>query len=829
MRIPSPLTTSVSRSTQPLIGPRAQPSPEAYGAGVGRALGGAAQQLSRVGEFVRQQEDQRKRFDALRRFSAFQTQVQEDMLQYQRSPEGQVSNFAEVYGERYASMEQDFLAEIDPTLQDEFSVRTAQFGQSVAGQALTYQYTANDTFFRDGVSEGYEAAKINLAQNNSPENFDAQLSTLFEQIDSSGLSAPEKTALKRQVQKGLSAILYKEMQLEHMRELDETGGAQPLAVDIIEQFGGATPDESEILAQQGEQIAASAVGSLDMWAALPTRVRAALTSLASDLGGLPAEVAAAARTGDVEEIEAAVRKLGGERRTSEADLIANPGAQIDDDLRFGELPYEDRLAIQEDAKRDLIALTNAENAAAAAQNAGLINALMVGLYDGTAGQADIDSLRELGVLTDIDDITKAQKLLEDRTGHLALVAAGQERLNAGQTFDPGNEDDMKILNAMLGDDGKASLRAMDSEYVTQQLVPLVSQGKDIPVDAVSTLVGMMRSNNQTAALWALDTLSQLQQASPAGYDHRTNDDVASAVELWRTRKDFYDPTTLLRLINGGMTQAERQETLALREEAQSILRDEKIDVWSGVVESFGSFGGVLGIGSGPAQLSMLPWAQREMQSDFDRLFEDQFTLYRNVEDAKAAAITLLKRSWSVSQVTGVPRLMKFSPETMYPTVANSHSWLTEQVRAEGLIPEEAGFDLLSDAQTAAEVDEYRRGGPPPSYVLMKIVDGQPSILYEPSTLSVPNTDVTYYNPNAGLPVRQFFSIGLQQRSDEEEWRRKRETAFTLNDLSQANQRAQQHSYETGIPIPTDAEGAGMQDMIDAWNAAATAEEAASAN
>jgi hypothetical protein len=785
MRVPT-YTRQTRPSNQALVGPSgAGATPEAFGAGVGRGLQNFSQGVGMVAEFVTQQDRQARRFADLRKFSQFQTATNNMLAEAQRGHDPTVGNFQDLARSRYSEMEREFIETIDPEFRDEFIVRTSELGTGVASQALTFQIQNNDSFFRRGLSDAFEEGKVALGQYTTPEEFDAQLMKLETMLEASGLSEAEKVAEMRKYQAELGKVLYKGLQVERLLSEDEGESAINTAAALIGDFAGVTPEEEVILARQGEQLAVESIGSVDLWAQMPARARAALTSLASDLGGLPDDVVAAVMSGDLEAVSEAVRALGGDRRTQEADLILDPGAQIDDDPRLAMVPYEDRLALLADAQRIAANEIIQSNKAQAAQNASMINQLMVGLYDGTAGQADIDRLRELNILTDVDDIMKAQRLLDEAGTQIRLAAQGQAMLAQGIEFNPMSDDDKKILNAMVGDQGKKALQQRDSEYVTTQLLPIVNKSTDIPSEALGTLIGMMRSNNQQDMLWALDTLMQVQQAAPRAFSQRTDQDVESAVNLYNTRKEFYQPDELRNLINGGLTQADRQQQEYLRKEAQELLTGNKVPGRKNLTSFFQT-----GVFMQGAAMPSNSGAATQLRMDFDSLFVDQYPLYNgDVRAAEEATVKLLNRVWGTTQVGADGKLMKFPPEKVYPPVAGSYDWMEQQVRDEGNVPADATFELIGDMQTEVELDAFRTGGPPPSYAIVTKQNGVWAVTLGPD----------------GMPMRQYFEITDAEKAAQEEWRVNQQRTEDIKLRMRQLEEAERHSLETGIPIPEGSE------------------------
>src|SRR5690606_6627796 len=137
----------------------------------------------------------------------------------------------------------------------------------------------------------------------------------------------------------------------------------------------------------------------------------------------------------------------------------------------------------------------------------------VGIHDGTAGQMDIDAARQ-SWLTDYDDIKKAQDLYNAKSEDIRLFAEAVDALGNDNYVWTGGEKDKKLLNRLVGDEGRQAIMAGDEGYITQAIVPLVNRTDMIPSSVVDLLAGMSRSSDSTRAMFALDALSQLQDVNP---------------------------------------------------------------------------------------------------------------------------------------------------------------------------------------------------------------------------------------------------------------------------------------------------------------------------
>jgi hypothetical protein len=777
MRVPVPTSLSVKPSNTPLRESRPQgATAETFGAGVGRSLLGVSQQTMGLANYVRQQEDQKIRFAALRGLSEFQKSQRLALEEAKRNVIPGDSTFYEASGNNFRMAEKAFLEGIaDPELREEFSVRTAELGAGLGLDAMEYQRRTNDDFFKQNLQLELDNARVEIGQDGSKESLERQRAHLDELLMSSGLSEPEKVAIQRKMYQAIEGVAYRSAQAKRLRdEKAGTGGTDvQQAAQMLVDFSGVAPDEAEAQAQQGLNIAVQAVGSLDMWAELPTRVRTALVSVAASEGELSEPIMAALASGDLDKLAEAIRENGNE---VEGDLINNPEANIDNDESFSNLPYEDRLTLLADAQREIAAETAAEQAAAKAQQQSLVNALHVALYEGTAGQTDIDAMKERGILTDYDDMKKADEILAKRDEEVNLKLIGQQMMAGAITYAPGNEDHKKVLNAMIGKEGIAAIDKKDSQFAANTLIPIVRQTGAVPSDVVDLLRGMIRSPDGDRAYWALDLMSQIQRANDKAYDSFPADDQKD-LDFWQARRDYMTQEEMVKALRGPMDPAERNARIALREQGRKLFTDENGPLRTFDAASLFRGNNLFGNINQPAPR----WVDAQLETDFQTLFLDNYERYGNVDEAKKAAETQLKRVWGPTNIGADDTLMKYPPEKFYPTVQGSHNWLEEQIRREGLIADDEQFGLVTDTQTENEWQTQT----PPSYILTKKKDGRTEIMFD----------------DQGLPMRVFFDFGAQEQADEQMWRDAQRTSQEIIDYENLFNQAVKHSWDTGTPIP----------------------------
>lgn len=821
MKVPSPITPRTQRATGgiPFIrnsgGAGTQSS-----AALAASLTQAGNAIGSLGGFLSEQAQQARRFGVLQNFSAFQTDVDSKLAELKRNANPAQGNFADQATAHYSNWEADWLKTIPDEFYDEFATRAADVKANVARDALAFQYERTDAYFKQGISDQIDRSLNSLDQDGSIANLDAQRAAIDEFIASTTLTEAEKVSLRRQAYTAIEKVSYKSEVRRGKLEISALGvGAAPgQAVDLILQFDGASLENGRTYAEnqqllearvgEASDIALEAVGNFDRWAALPDRARAVLISIADDLGEIPSGVRQALDSGDLVEVAAAVAALSGtagDRRDIEAQIILGqegmPEGRLDADPRFANIPYEDRLTLRADAEREATAQLTAEQAQIDAQQKWQINDLNVGLYDGRYGQTEIDQLREAGVLTSYEDINRAQTILDKVTSDLRMTQLVQSMISAGMTLNPDDKDHRDAYNAYIGEHGLAALRERDGTFVTTTLVPSARELGDLPTETVGLLTGMIRSQDPQQALFALDTLSQLQQASPSAYDARVKEDVQADVRFWQSVKDYYPMEEVLATVRGGTTQEVRVRNEMLRKEAKDLLSDGTVQVTA--MEAFvANLPAVVGQTTGWWQRDpiMAPGIQNMLENDFNQLFQKEYTYDGNEEAARDRAVEALQKVWRTTEIGGQPQLMRYPPEAVgYETWNGSYDWITEQGRQElGLNPGQT-FQLISDEQTKAEFQAWQGGsGPRPSYLAVYL-DEEGALTY--STRK--EIDAEGNEIDTGEMQRIFFQITPEMQAEKETSFANAQRAQEYSDFMKMYTQARQHSLWTGTPIPAE--------------------------
>lgn len=754
MKVPSP--------TQGRIRPQLVAQSYTQGASnVGVGAQSIAQGMINLGAELKKRDDSTNRFNTLRGFSEFETTVAQRLTDLKRNSSPDGKGFLNSAGALYDELETNWLPNVPQDLQEEFRFRSQQSRQGILGDALKFQYEAGDAWFRQGISDELNKSKVILDQ--TPAALAAEQKRINEVIDSSDLTPAEKLELKRQAEVGLASVTYK----AEVRNDPSVAGSIGVG-DMSDGMNGAKsilrkeedfrpepywdktawrigygsdtitlPDGSHQKVVPGMRITKEdAERDLDYrlneregakareqvgedWNRLPANVQAALKSVAYNYGSLPASVVSAIHTGDMDQVASAVAGLSAnpKRRQTEAAIIR--GSQtIDSDPRYANIPYEDRVALRNDADRERTAAETEAAKQAKAQRDAQQNELYLGLLDGNRGQLDIDNARRDGILNDYDSVNKALDILKKRDENQNLAASGVAKLQSGAPFDPTDTDDKKMLNAVVKQgNGLEKIASRDQQYFSTDIVPMVSQTGDIPTDVSGTLMGMVRGSDNPSMMFALDALAQLRDVSPIAFNQRVSSDVAAQVDLWDTIKTLpTDQSELLNRVRGATTQAERQQQLVLRDEAKNILTRSEGGITraqalvDNAVSTFGGWTWSAGIGA--------PLAKQALTKEFNTYFTEAYAKTGNESAASDLAAKALQREWGVTAVGGGKDLMKYPPEKVgYRAINGSYDWINDSVRVDLTLPPEQDFDLFSDEQTRQEFQQFQRdaNAQPPSY------------------------------------------------------------------------------------------------------------------
>lgn len=773
MKVPHTYTGRTKPSSQGLAYLR--PASSVFGGKVAEALSGLGANVGLLAEKTEERNDRTERFAALRGLNGFQQRYTEAITEAKRSTVPGTTSFVDTADSIYTTLENDFIQrEVPAHLQDEFRLRTSDMRQGVVGDALEFQYTQQDAFYRTEIDKAYTQAKVGVGQ--SPDTMQEWNQSLAELIQSTDLPTEDKVALARQIEGGLAAVTYGKKIENLQRESLAGTEADELSAMLLMYFEGfvdtakfdvnayrvgfgsdtitradgtieAVTKDTVVTVEDAErdlarripefrQTATTQVG-MEVWQQLGPDAQAALTSVAYNYGKLPGSVVRAVQSGDREAIASAVEALpdNPKRRKKEATVIRggrDPFGDLDTDPTFAGVSFEDRMAMRADAGRRVASEETERLRLGAVDREARINSLLVNIQQRAAGETDIKAAMQAGWLTNINDITKAYGLLEQEDIKQAKRLQIQSMLDDPNTA-PGYNvaEDNDAFNEWLGEEGLAKVSERDVEFTNGSVLPAIQRLQDVPTELVGQLTSMTRAADPTHAQYAFETLAAIQDIAPQAFTNRTSEDLSRDVHVYRALQNTARLEDWLTAVRGGRTPQEVNASRALEEEAQTLLR--KGEVESGVGANEGWFAFDVEPGT--------PTSRVELQREWDAAFTYYYSQIGDRKKAKNAADAQLQEVWGLTNIGGSKYMMRLPPKKAgYPALEPDGWWgdgwegYEDQVRADLGISDDEEFRLVHDQTTAREVALHREGklGRLPSYAVTKVTADGRTVPFDPA-------------------------------------------------------------------------------------------------
>lgn len=742
MRVPSPTTGTTNLPRQPEGYLRAA-TPDL--SGLTRGLSAMASGLADWEAKKKSEAEQLARFKATEGFVEFNSTAQARVNELKESASPEDLNFAERAINSYMNYEDEFISTLPPDLQDEFRMRTAATRMGVTEDVTNFQKKNLQLYQKNSLTRMQDKANEDIDLN--PDTMDGWKKTVDEAIDNSAYSNIEKHYMKLENARFLEARGYKQTvkrqrisDAEYSNDLVaaatqaaadlgispvdlltvisyETGGkfstsikggAGGRHIGLI-QFGIPEAKKYGVHANQtpGEQMKSvvaylkdrglkPGMNILDLYSTINAGSPGRYNASDANNGGAPGTVADKVRDQMAGHKAKAIALLGGKYSIPDT---------IDEDPRFSNVPYEDRMNIRKDVETEINShYAEMERLRKAEQNA-LMNDLFNRLQSGDVGRAEYDRMVEDGMIPDYDDRKKALGIIENRDKEGKDRRAGQDRLRLGTTFDLTDSEQKKQLNAVFGEEGVEYMQRRDEEYVANTLAPLFNQAGGLPSDALGILKAQAVSSNPADMMYALQTLSVLENINKPAYDAQIPKDLAAKSDFNELMETTLPLKDRIEMLTDAPTQEMRTRKKMLKEEANEMLAnsaDPEMAVrFATIVEELGA-----PPNSQVAQIAEAEW---------NALFVEAYSKYGGNRDAAIELATKqFTRVWKKSMQDGVEVFMKHPPEVYHAPIAGSHDWIREQVRNTLGLTEDETYMMVSDRQTQIEVDQAQAKGEKPS-------------------------------------------------------------------------------------------------------------------
>jgi GH24 family phage-related lysozyme (muramidase) len=390
---------------------------------------------------------------------------------------------------------------------------------------------------------------------------------------------------------------------------------------------------------------------------------------------------------------------------------------IDTDPRFSLVTLEQRRAHREDAAKEIAGAQAAELAAAKAEKDAAINALRFGISDGTAGRAEIEAARASGILSEFTDYDKVMNDLNSKDAEDSDYNSYVQKATDGGFFTQDSADDKNGANAFIKKSGILQGVQEQDEEVAQQAIALAEQQQFIAPNLMSQLNAMAASNDYEASKYAYEMLAELADRAPEQVELLTTDDEYRRLNEWRENQAILTPEQAEAAFKNARDPDKRMVSEARTKEAERLLKEDYgTEFVKDHIDGLYYFN--------PDHDGTAPITQIALYDEFSAEFKKAYQTVLDPDKAAAIALKQIERNWAKTEV-GMPVFMKHPPSKYYPSVDGSFEWMNESIRKDFELFGDIQYQLVSDKQTAQEVDAHRKNtsGDLPSYRVVTVIDG----------------------------------------------------------------------------------------------------------
>lgn len=723
----------------------------------GKSLGGAIAGFGEAREASHKQEVEGQRFDVLTKFSAFEEQSAANFEKLKQDTTLNSANFYERAEADFENGRNAFLNDIPADFQDEFEYRTQEVRRGLASKALEFDFKQKGLYYTTKIQD--ELNTLQKQASVTPELLKQYEGRISGYIDASTLSEIDKAELKQKTAAGLQLVALRSTS-QKIKEVRNSPAAMKSSAGVanylMSRHGFTREQTAGIIGNliQESNLNPNIVGDGGISFGIGQWNRERLAAL-KKFGGSnwrdinvqldfmvheldTNESAAGRRLRAARTVEQATEAMigferpkgwtadnpraghGWKNRLANAQKVA--GLSItDEDVsnslllspEFGNVDYASAEAAINDGFGAADKALSDELARRKAENESKINALKVGLFDGSAGETDIVQLRNDGVLTDYGDINSSYEILKKRQGEDKNYTDGALRLASGGLWSPGNEQVSKQANALYQKDIAQGLESGDANFVTQTVLPRWQQMNYAAPDMIHSLVAMTNSNDLGKAAFAFETMRQMRETNPLAFDAQFSNDVQGQLDQWEARRNGMVAEDLVRAIQGrDLDQSARQGQKILRADGEQLYKEKDYSP-AGFLDSLDS------TFTWEPSSPMAPGVAGSLVMEHRAAFIDNYVKYGGDEKlAMDATNKQLARIWGVTEVGGVKTIMRFPPQNAgYRPFDGSYNWIDKQVRDELGLKYDQKFQLVSDEGTEKELGAYMQDNskPAPSY------------------------------------------------------------------------------------------------------------------
>ena len=722
-----------------------QTDPNAFGAGIGRGLQQVGQAINAAMGQVRARNEKSSRFKTATDFSVFQQEMGEKLGELRRTTDPAKVNYANAAEDLFDANALDFINNKVPTNQrDEYELRIQQYKQGIIANSLKFQYTEQDAFFRQGLSDEWN--KSLTAVRNDPSALDAEADRMGNLILESDLSDVEKRNLAREMRFGLLGATYKgavatgevnpdaigiggndrEAYFRNAKQA-ESGGNPNARTKVKGQtaaglYGFTAPTWKKIvdahpghgLTYDGRMNPEQQEIAMRLFTADNERVLEAngvpisnqTRYMAHFLGaGLVDNVMSASDSTPMRDIvpPSYLRANAFLRSMNVGDFKAwaakKGGGSADP--RFADLPFSDKEALYRDALAQERRQQAAMDAANDALYASRIQDMERGIITGTFGMQQLNEQFSSGNVQ-----PKDYWRMEGRINRGAEDAAAMQNVaqavQSGKQLDPFDADVKKGSDQLYnGTDGPARLRSRDQEYADQWF-NIASNSHAISPDYVSGLSGMLYSEDPQDVKFAARNIATLSKERPRTLR------AAGMNEGDLRRAEMIDA---VGRVSGEEAATQFAADYSNPEIAQN--REVRNKAATAILNRYFTEDGAqkaveaIGLDANETNTRTMTALWRE----FDTMFRLGYERNMSEEAAIDFAKTQLEKNWGQQTTNGMSFVMKYPPEKFWGVDTDD---LNEMVYKQTGLTSDDQYQLVADSQTQAEV----AGGGVPTYFVV---------------------------------------------------------------------------------------------------------------
>lgn len=478
-------------------------------------------------------------------------------------------------------------------------------------------------------------------------------------------------------------------------------------------------DAERDLDRRLEEFQASAIKSVGVvaWEQLQPRVRAALTSITYNYGGLPKRLHAAVRSGDNEQIAVAIEGLKGDnggvnsgRRQEEANIVRGiasiPNASPEVQERLDKLSYEDTVRLSDQAQSDLAGVASDR------QDAFRLQIATEPLAVSQQQIIDDPILDDGQKATLINSLNAALKSDADKRGAVDWV-------NTQGKGNPLDAEDRKNAASIYE-------QAVEAEQNPRAVAEAITASKGvIPKQYANDVRNGLRSSDPaevTQAYQRLETLYRIDEQAIRGAEN--GNDLEKAVSRWRAYRDTVglsaeEAGQRLAELNSPEARAAQKELLE-SEPVQDYLKQVTPDTIESLFDEWGLMN--------KPSLGATPKGAGMAVAEFRQLFRESIAeTGGDIEAAEALAAERMGRVWGTSDfsIHGDRTMLKYPVEKVYPPIGEEDPYKYVRDEAEKILAEEGAeyteYYLLGNSQYTAQ--DIRANRPPRMTLAYKDKDG----------------------------------------------------------------------------------------------------------